>query len=243
MEGKIALVTGAASGVGAALAQLLTDEKMRVVLCDINEIAGEELATRLVATYIKCDVSDYDMFKGVVAECIERVGVPDYAALNAGVMTVGPDRPVPVIEEVTLEQYRRVLGINLGGVFNGLSTLIPHMRDKGGCITATSSIAGLMAVPMDALYSASKHAVVGLIRSVAAENENSNLRFNCMCPGGVDTAIIPDSLREAGYKGMPPAVMANEILDMLKSAPSGEVRVKTDEYESAFMIDDLQLGD
>ena len=227
MDNKIGFVTGAASGIGAEVARQLTTAGAQVAICDLNEAAGSKLAEELNGKFIKCDVSDFASVESAVTRCIATLGVPDYVHLNAGVMTVGVGDTFLPIEDVSLAQYRRIMGVNLDGVFNGLKALIPHMREKGGAITATSSIAGLNGLPFDPLYGTTKHAVVGLIRSVAAANADTNIRVNAICPGGVDTNIIPDALRVGGSFGMmTPAIMAAEVVDLLTRGASGEVRVK-----------------
>ncbi|MGI9328099.1 MAG: SDR family oxidoreductase [Pseudomonadales bacterium] len=227
MQGKIGFVTGAASGIGAEVARQLTAAGARVALCDLNEAAGSKLAKELGGVFIGCDVSDYVSLDAAVARCIESLGVPDYAHLNAGVMTVGVGEAFLPIEDVSLEQYQRIMGVNLDGVFNGFKALIPHMRAKGGAITATASIAGLNGLPFDPLYSATKHAVVGLVRSIAAANADTNIRVNAICPGGVDTNIIPDALRAGGDFGMmSAATMAAEVVDLLGQGANGEIRTK-----------------
>jgi NAD(P)-dependent dehydrogenase (short-subunit alcohol dehydrogenase family) len=240
MRGRAALVTGAASGIGASVAALLSKAGANVALFDVDEAAGNELASRIGGIFIKCDVSNYDEFAEAVGSCINQFGVPSFVHLNAGVTTVGPHEPFLAIEEVSLSQLRHIVGVNFNGVFNGLKLLIPRMQ-KGGAITTTSSIAGLAAVPFDPLYCATKHAVIGLVRSVAAANEGTKLRINCICPGSVDTTIIPDAVRSGGIKSMPPSEIATEILDMLTSAPNGEVRVKRTD-QAAYIVDAMQIS-
>jgi len=242
MADKIALVTGAASGIGAAVARQLAGEGTRVALLDINEAAGAAMAAELGGEFIPCNVSDYDNFDGAIAACVDRLGAPDYAHLNAGVMTVGADEPFLALEDVSLGQFRRIVGVNFDGVFNGLKALLPRMRENGGAITATASVAGLGPLPFDPLYGATKHAVVGLVRAVAAANEGSNVRINCICPGGVDTAIIPDALKAGGFNAMAPAVMAAEVVDLLKQGPNGEIRVKLSEDAPAYGVPAMELG-
>ena len=242
MSDKIGLVTGAASGIGAAVATQLAAAGVRVAVCDINEAAGTVVAAELGGEFIPCNVADFDSFDSAVAACVDRLGVPDYAHLNAGVMTVCADEPFLALEDVTLEQYRRIIGVNLDGVFNGLKALLPRMREQGGGITATASIAGLGPLPFDPLYGTTKHAVVGLVRAVAAANEGSGLRINCICPGGVDTAIIPDALKAGGFNAMAPSVMAAEVVDLLTEGPNGEIRVKLAADQPAFAVEAMALG-
>jgi NAD(P)-dependent dehydrogenase (short-subunit alcohol dehydrogenase family) len=239
---RIALVTGAASGIGAAVARQLAGEGVRVALLDINEAAGAELAAELNGEFIPCNVSDYDNFDGAIAACVDRLGAPDYAHLNAGVMTVAVDEPFLALEDVSLGQFRRIMGVNFDGVFNGLKSLLPRMREKGGAITATASVAGLGPLPFDPLYGATKHAVIGIVRAVAAANEGSGIRINCICPGGVDTAIIPDALKAGGFNAMTPTVMAAEVVDLLMQGENGEVRVKLTEDAPAFAVPAMELG-
>jgi NAD(P)-dependent dehydrogenase (short-subunit alcohol dehydrogenase family) len=239
---RIALVTGAASGIGAAVARQLAGEGVRVALLDINEAAGAELAAELNGEFIPCNVSDYDNFDGAIAACVDRLGAPDYAHLNAGVMTVAVDEPFLALEDVSLGQFRRIMGVNFDGVFNGLKSLLPRMREKGGAITATASVAGLGPLPFDPLYGATKHAVIGIVRAVAAANEGSGIRINCICPGGVDTAIIPDALKAGGFNAMTPTVLAAEVVDLLMQGENGEVRVKVSEDAPAFAVPAMELG-
>jgi NAD(P)-dependent dehydrogenase (short-subunit alcohol dehydrogenase family) len=240
MQDKIALVTGAASGIGAEVARQLAAEGARVALLDINETAGAGVAAEVGGQFIACNVADARSFDDAVAVCVDRLGVPQYAHLNAGVMTVGASETFLPLEDVTLDQYRRIVGVNLDGVFNGLKALLPRMRENGGAITATASIAGLGPLAIDPLYGATKHAVIGLVRAVAAANEGGNLRVNCICPGGVDTAIVPDALRASGIDAMPPSVLAAEVVDLLKQGSNGEVRVKLAD-RPAYVVPTMEL--
>ncbi|MDH3640486.1 MAG: SDR family oxidoreductase [Gammaproteobacteria bacterium] len=237
MKNKIVLVTGAASGIGAEVARQSSAAGARVAICDVNEAAGSLLADELRAEYITCDVASLASMAKAVDECANRLGQPDFVHLNAGVMTVPPADPFIALEEVSEDQYQRIVGVNLAGVFHGLKATLPRMRETGGAITITASIAGLITVPFDPLYTATKHAVIGLARSVAASTEGTDLRVNVICPGGVDTAIIPDALRAAGAMDpMPPSVMAAEVLDLLQNGSNGEVRVKMATDRPAFQI-------
>ncbi len=255
VRNRIALVTGAASGIGAEVARQLSAAGARVALCDVNETAGAALAAELGGEFIACDVSRFEAvealslpqpgeppkprkhpasrravsicsMKEAVEACIERLGVPDYAHLNAGIMTVPTNDAFLAIEAVSVEQYRRILSVNLDGVFHGVKALLPLMREKGGAITITASVAGFGSLAVDPLYSATKHALIGLGRSVAAANEGGSLRINVICPGVVDTAIVPDSFRGPEFGVMPPSMMAAEVVDLLTNGTNGEVRVK-----------------
>jgi NAD(P)-dependent dehydrogenase (short-subunit alcohol dehydrogenase family) len=135
------------------------------------------------------------------------------------------------------------MGINLDGVFHGLKALLPRMRVGGGAITVTASIAGFVTLPIDPLYAASKYGLIGLTRAVAAANAEGKLRINAICPGVVDTQIVPEALRAQGVDAMPATVMAAEIVDLLRTGPNGEIRVKLTKDLPGFGVvpQDLQV--
>lgn len=241
MTGKIALVTGAATGIGAAVATLLAKQGIRVAICDVNQTAGQALATSLDGQFIQCDVKSLESVQAAVKTCEENLGVPDYVHLNAGIMTVPTGDPYLAIEDVNEAQYKNIVGVNLDGVFHGMKSVLPLMRHKGGAITITASTAGLTQVPVDPMYTATKYALVGFGRSVAAANEGSNIRINVICPGVVDTAIVPDDYRKPEYNVMPPEVMAAEVVDLLTNGANGEVRVKAEQARPAFTVEPLDL--
>ncbi len=240
MSGKVALVTGAAAGIGAEVAAQLAAAGARVAVLDVDRAAGERRAAELGGVFAHCDVSDPDSWAKALATCIDALGVPDYAHLNAGVMSVGAAEPFLPIEQLPLARYRRIVGVNLDGVVFGLQALLPHMRARGGAITVTASIAGLVALPIDPMYSATKHALVGLVRSVAAgiapASDGGALRLNAICPGGVDTAIVPEALRAGDIAMMRPEVLAAEVVDLLRAGANGEVRVKLAAAVPAFAV-------
>ena len=242
MSDKIALVTGAASGIGAATARQLASAGIKVAACDVNAAGGAAIAKEIGGEFIPCNVTSFEDVERAVGECIERLGVPDFAHLNAGVMTVPTDAPFLAIEDVTIEQYRRIIGVNLDGVFFGLKTLLPRMREKGGAITITASIAAFGMLPIDPLYSATKHSLVGFARSVAAANEGSNMRINVICPGVVDTAIVPESFKAPQFNMITPDILAAEVVDLLQNGANGEVRVKMGD-RPAFTVEPIDVNE
>ncbi|MEQ8485446.1 MAG: SDR family NAD(P)-dependent oxidoreductase [Pseudomonadales bacterium] len=241
MDTKIAFVTGAANGIGAAVATALAGKGMRVAVCDVNTRDGEATAERIGGEFIRCDVTSLASVRAAADHCIRTLGVPRYVHLNAGIMTVPTGDAFLAVEDVSEEQYRRIVGVNLDGVFHGLKTLLPMLREHGGAITITASIAGLTAVPVDPLYTATKYAVIGLGRAVAAANEGANVRINVICPGVVDTAIVPDAFRGPRFAPMPPAVLAAEVIDLLLNGANGEVRVKAAGDRQAFTVEPMDL--
>ncbi len=237
MTEKIALVTGAATGIGAAVCKRLSEGGIRVAVCDINQKDGSALAQSIGGLFVHCDVTKLASVQAAVESCVNRLGVPDYVHLNAGIMTVPTDDPFLPIEHVSESQYRNIVGVNLDGVFHGVKTVLPMMRAKGGAITITATTAGLSGVDVDPMYTATKYALVGFGRAVARANDNTNLRINVICPGVVDTQIVPEPFRGPEFGAMPAAVMAEEIVDLLINGPNGEVRVKNALDRPAFTVD------
>lgn len=236
MAQRTAFITGAATGIGAAVARRLTAADIRVAICDINEAAGKSLAAELGGLFVPCDVTQLSSVEEAVISCVSQLGVPDFVHLNAGIMTVPTGDPYLPIEAVSEAQYRKIVGVNLDGVFHGTRALLPRLREKGGTITITASTAGLTAVSVDPLYTATKYALVGFGRAVAAANEGSNVRINVICPGVVDTAIVPDDFRKPEFGMMPAETLAEEVFDLLLNGANGEVRVKNAAAKPAFVV-------
>jgi NAD(P)-dependent dehydrogenase (short-subunit alcohol dehydrogenase family) len=242
MKDSVALVTGAASGIGAAVARKLAAAGARVALLDVDEARGRALAEEVGGRFVRCDVSQPEQWRDALAVCDADLGVPDYAHLNAGVMSVPADEPFLPLDKLPLERYRRIVGVNLDGVVFGLQALLPRMRAHGGAVTVTASLVGLVPLPVDPMYAATKHALVGLVRSVAAAEAESPLRINAICPGGVDTPIVPAALRAAGLAMMPVEVLADDVLDLLARGPSGEIRLRSRADRPAFAVPAPEFG-
>jgi NAD(P)-dependent dehydrogenase (short-subunit alcohol dehydrogenase family) len=236
MSQKVALVTGAATGIGAAVCTALANQGVRVAVCDINKVDGEALAKKIGGEFIDCNVTNLVSVQGAVNICTQRLGIPDYVHLNAGIMTVPTGAPFLAIEDVTEAQYQKIVGVNLNGVYHGMKTVLPLMRDKGGAVTITASTAGLSVVPVDPMYTATKYALIGFGRAVAAANQGTNIRVNVICPGVTDTQIVPDDYRGPEFNLMTVEVMAAEIVDLLFNGENGEVRVKNVGDKPAFTV-------
>ena len=203
---------------------MLAARDIQVAICDVNVEAGQALAKEIGGLFLPCDVTRLSSMTSAANNCIKALGVPDYVHLNAGIMTVPTGAPFLAIEDVSLDRYRRIVGVNLDGVFHGVKVLLPKMRKKGGAITITASIAGLGVLPIDPMYAATKYALIGFGRAVAAANANTNLRINVICPGVVDTGIVPDAFKRPDI--MAPETMAAEVVDLLHNGPNGEIRVR-----------------
>ncbi|GGW42391.1 dehydrogenase [Streptomyces lucensis JCM 4490] len=221
LKGKVAIVTGGASGLGRATALTLAEAGAHVVVADLDARGGREVADLAGGHFHACDVSDPDANRALVEFTQEHCGGVDMALLNAGVATgCGVD------EDFDLARYRRAMGANLDGVVFGTHALLPALRARGGgVIVATASLAGLAAVPLDPLYAANKHAVVGLARSLGPALAPHNVRFNAVCPGFAESRIIDplrDMLAEQRLPIIPAQVVADTVLRIVTGDGTGE---------------------
>jgi NAD(P)-dependent dehydrogenase (short-subunit alcohol dehydrogenase family) len=228
-DGKVALVTGGASGIGAATVRALVAEGARVALLDVDAAAGDAVAAASGALFVRCDVSDGARWRAAVGRVVEQWGRLDLVHLNAGVTTRPAAAPLDddILGWIDRGAYRRIMAVNADGVVFGLHAVVPALaRGGGGAVVATASIAGLSSFAPDPFYTMTKYAVVGLVRSLAPSLRRRQIRLNAICPGGVDTPIIPDDFRAAGVALMPPAALAAAVLDLLASDAAGEIWVK-----------------
>ncbi len=226
LHSETALVVGGATGIGAEAVRQMASSGRRVVIVDINDGAGRLLADEVGGTFYHGDVSDDASLGSAIERCVDEVGTPDSALLNSGVMTAPPDAPFLALHEAPLEAYRRVMSVNVDGVFHGLRHLIPLMQDRGGTITVTASRAGLMPAAADAIYAASKAAAIHLVRSAAQGVRGGQLRINALCPATVDTTLIADVVRQADIPLISAADMASQAVDLMLGGDNGEIRVK-----------------
>jgi 3alpha(or 20beta)-hydroxysteroid dehydrogenase len=184
LAGKVALITGAARGQGAAAARAFVAEGARVVLADVRDEEGKALADELGVTYRHLDVSEEDDWAAVVAETRFTVLVN-----NAGVLHFAP------LADTSLADYERVIRINQIGTFLGMRAVVPGMiAAGGGSIVNTSSIEGLAAAPTLMAYTASKFAIRGMTKVAALELGDKGIRVNSVHPGMIDTRMLPTAL-------------------------------------------------
>jgi meso-butanediol dehydrogenase/(S,S)-butanediol dehydrogenase/diacetyl reductase len=185
LEGKVAVITGAASGIGAATARRFAREGARLVLSDINTEAGAALAKELRGVFVHTDVTDPAQIEALMQHAVDRCGGLHVVFNNAGIGAYGkaPDLDIDV--------WKRVLEVDLFSVFYGCKYAIPHLRRAGGgAIVNTASISGLVGDYGLLPYNAAKGGVVNLTRTVAIDHARENIRVNCVCPGPIDTPLL-----------------------------------------------------
>ncbi len=239
LESGFLIVTGAASGIGLATCELAAGHGTRVLALDIADpgSSGAERLTRHDAIrYRQCDVSDPEAWAEVAEELDEA---PSHLFLNAGIQIAPPDAPLAEyrFEALRLDRYRQMMGVNVDGVVFGLHALLPALRD-GGSVVVTCSLAGITPYSVDPLYAMSKHAVAGLVRSLAPTLEPRQIRINALCPGGIDTAIIPHEQRAASEPDafMSPAAIAEEVMALFQTEESGKTWAKVAAAKPAFIV-------
>jgi NAD(P)-dependent dehydrogenase (short-subunit alcohol dehydrogenase family) len=224
-EGQVALVTGAASGMGLATSKAFAEAGAAVVLADFNK-GGLDTATGALtsaghqAIGITCDVSNEAQVAGMIDSAVAAFGRLDMAFNNAGIQVP----PSDAADELA-ENFDRVNAINLRGVWSCMKHELRHMRAQGsGAIVNCSSLGGLVGLPSRAAYHASKHGVIGLTRSAALEYAPRGVRINAVCPGTIDTPMVAEMLEK----------QADAMKEIMRDQPIGRLG-RSDEIAAAVL--------
>ena len=228
------IVTGAASGIGAAVVRAVQKSEAQVLALDVDQAKGLALAEETGALYRPFDVGDLEQWQQLVDHLNSAkadLGSPTHIHLNAGIQIAPPDAPLSdyKLEAATFERYRRMMSVNVDGVVFGLQTLLP-LLSSGAAIVVTASLAGVTPYAVDPLYAMSKHAIVGLVRSLAPELAKRGISIHALCPGAVDTAIVPLAQKTTDAQFMTSEDLAADVIELMAETESGKswVRLRAD---------------
>ncbi|MGI9624610.1 MAG: SDR family NAD(P)-dependent oxidoreductase [Acidimicrobiales bacterium] len=225
LAGSVAVVTGGGSGIGAALSRRLAEAGCDVIIADVAELAGQQVAASIGCDFHLLDVASQADWEATLEQVAASHGGIDVLCLNAGVGTRPrgtsvADDPIPWIQD----NYHNVMKVNVDGVVFGTMAAVPHMEAAGhGRVLVTASVAGVRPQPPDPVYGASKAAVVAFVRSIAPALRERNIDINAFCPGSVDTPLMPDDRRRAAKTMSTPEEMAEGMCAVLTSGDSGGV--------------------
>ncbi|MGP9812767.1 SDR family NAD(P)-dependent oxidoreductase [Rhodopseudomonas sp. NSM] len=219
LDGRVALVTGAAGVIGRATIQLLAERGARIVAIDRDQNALDQAVAALPASAqplaLIADVTQEDQVAAYVRTAIERCGRIDVFYNNAGI-----EGDITPIVRTSLDAFRRVLDVNVVGVFLGMKHVLPVMLQQGsGSIVNTASIAGLIGSNDIVAYTASKHAVIGMTKTAALECTGTNVRVNCVCPGMIDSRML--SAIVAGRNPGSTPVPADKVVERIPARRLG----------------------
>ncbi len=190
LEGRTAIVTGGCSGIGLATVRRFADEGADVVVADIDDDRGAEVAAEVRGYYVHCDVTDAEQITGLVAETVDRYGSLDVSVHNAGISPVEDGS----ILDTDLAVWQRVHEVNVTSVYRCCQAVLPQMRTqgRGSIINTASFVAVLGAATSQIAYSASKGAVLTMSRELGVQFAREGIRVNALCPGPVDTPLLRD---------------------------------------------------
>jgi NADP-dependent 3-hydroxy acid dehydrogenase YdfG len=232
LHGKIAFVTGAASGIGLGITRACIAAGMKVVMADkraaVLTAAAAELASRGANVQAQpFDVTNRNEWSAVVDRVAATLGEVDVLFSNAGVNIVGP------AAQATYEDWDFVLGVNIGGSVNAVQTIVPRMvaRNMGGHVVITSSVAGLYATPFAAVYSTAKYALVGLAESLRADLKSHGIGVSVLCPGPVQSDLF-----ESTVTVRPKRLSASGAISVV---PEGSDRTHSPIYNTAPLGDEI----
>jgi 3-hydroxybutyrate dehydrogenase len=233
-NGKVALITGAASGIGYAIAKKYLEADGRVVIADLSldaaRNAADTLADAKLVTAVGMDVSDQVQVNAGVEQSVAAFGRIDILVSNAGIQIVHP------IEDFPIEEWRRMLAIHLDGAFLTTKASIKHMyKQNSGALIYMGSVHSYEASPLKSAYVAAKHGLVGLMRTVAKEGAKHHVRANMICPGFVRTPLVDKQIPEQARKlGISEERVVKEV--MLGETVDKEFTTVEDVAEVALML-------
>ena len=216
LQDKVAVITGGASGIGAATARLFVQEGAKVVLVDLNEEKGKAFEAELKAQnaealFVKANITSEEEVQNIFKETIAAFGKVDVVFNNAGIGRVTPT------ENLEYAEWRNTVNVDLDGVFLVAREAIREMlKSDGGTIVNTASMYGWVGSPGSAAYNAAKGGVINLTRSLALEYATRNIRVNALAPGFIDTPIIPEESKEV-LKTMTPMQRLGQAEEMAKA--------------------------
>jgi len=241
------LVTGAASGIGLEMSRSLKRAGAVPILLDVDGPAGERAGRELDAGFFQCDVSDPVSWQETADLLASRYGGIDVACLNAGVRC-----RQQLISDLDAAELARVTGVNINGVVLGIHHAARLMAPAGGSIVVTASIAGLRPTDADPIYSMTKHAVVGLMRSLVSQLQAGNIAINAVCPSVTDTPLVRsnvefvEGMRVNRVPMLRPDDIAEATLSILRSGGTGQAvicRVGHVPYPWNFPAPDLSVAE
>jgi NAD(P)-dependent dehydrogenase (short-subunit alcohol dehydrogenase family) len=214
IKGKTALITGGASGIGYTTAEMLAARGANLMLVDLNQKLGDEAVKSMEAkggraAFVRADVQDEDQMKNAFDQTVARFGRLDILFNNAGIFEPG-------FTKIPVQQWKRVLDVDLFGVALGCYLAFPLMREHGGVIVNTASMAGLYPIPGDPIYPAAKAGVVHLTHSLGVYWTKWRIRVNCVCPGVTDTPLSRTSRDAPPRNMMPPQAIADAVLKFIE---------------------------
>lgn len=227
VAGKVALISGAARGMGASHARVLAQHGASVVIADLLEDEGRALAEKInaefttsfgrdVAFFVRLDVTDYESWQRAVSAAVDRFGTLDVLVNNSGIFTRGS------VEDADVDEWRRTIDIDLTGNFLGMKAAVPAMKATGGSIINISSIAGLVGFKNRAAYAAAKWGVQGLTKTSAMDLGPYNIRVNSVHPGSVKTPMTAGLKRGFGQIPLGRDAETQEISDLIVFLASDE---------------------
>lgn len=193
LSGKAAIITGGANGLGEGIVRQFVAEKALVVIADVQDDAGQALADELGerTRFVHLDVSQEDQWPNVLDTTIQQFGHLDILVNNAGLVV-----PCEAVQDTSLEQFERLVQVNLRGTYLGCRLAYPLLRNSKGCVLNISSMAGVTGQARHAVYSATKGAINALTRSTAVDWGPSRVRINALCPAGVRTQALEQWARQ-----------------------------------------------